>query len=61
VYNDWCGEALAIKEFNELEIPRKLQDKTKFITRVFICNIFDHPILSGEKKNDLPLAMKFNL
>lgn len=47
-YNEWCGEALAIKEFNETHELRKIDYKPNFrIDNFYVCHAFDHPARTG--------------
>ena len=49
--NRWCGELLAIEEFNEANTLRKIDhDRTvrhfhrPWFTKMFVCHVFDHPV-----------------
>jgi hypothetical protein len=47
-HSDWCGEAAAVREFNEENSLRKVDRKPTFAIRNFaVCQIFDHPIRLG--------------
>ncbi|MBF0276028.1 MAG: hypothetical protein HQK84_12430 [Nitrospinae bacterium] len=56
--NSWCGEALAIKEFNEANNFRKIEKKQVRTNRpqkwwhhqFYFAHILDHPVRTGEKK-----------
>jgi hypothetical protein len=46
--NRWCGEALAIEEFNDENEFRKIEPKSAFrIQKFHVCHVLDHPIRSG--------------
>jgi hypothetical protein len=48
-HSDWCGEAAAVREFNEENTIRKIDRKPTFNIRNFaICQVFDHPIRQGK-------------
>lgn len=61
--NSYCGEALAIKEFNENHEFRKIDKKIVRTNReprpwhhsFYFAHIFDHPVRTGEKKADFDL------
>jgi hypothetical protein len=55
-YNAWCGEELAINEFNaECEL-RKIQYRPDSIIRHFyVCHVLDHPIRTGAEDFRFPL------
>jgi hypothetical protein len=47
-YNEWCGEALAIKEFNDAHELRKIDAKPNFgIVNFHVLHVLDHPIRTG--------------
>lgn len=48
-YNPWCGEALAIREFNELNTKRKIEEKHVLwgIQNFHVLHLFDHPMRTG--------------
>lgn len=53
--NSWCGEALAIREFNEAPALRKIEPNPFFDTAnrwrpYHACHILDHPLRSGKMK-----------
>jgi hypothetical protein len=57
-YNDWCGEELAIREFNEAHPMRKFQRHPKFNIRHFFClHVLDHRVRSGEETPVFPLRI----
>lgn len=57
-HSDWCGEAAAVREFNEVEKLRKVDRLFNFDVRKFYaCQIFDHPIRSGAVKPRFPLSL----
>jgi hypothetical protein len=47
-YNDWCGEALAIREFNDANTMRKVQQHDG--RKLYIAHILDHKVRTGEEK-----------
>jgi hypothetical protein len=50
-YNPYCGEQLAITEFNAEHDKRKIvkrQDTSLY--NFYTCHILDHPVLTGEKE-----------
>jgi hypothetical protein len=50
-YNEWCGEAAAINEFNQAHEFRKISQKYNFnIQRFHVCHVLDHPVRTGEIK-----------
>ncbi len=56
--NSWCGEALAIKEFNRANKFRKIEEKwtrqnspnAGWHDQVYCCHVLDHPVRSGKLK-----------
>jgi hypothetical protein len=56
--NSWCGEALAIKEFNRASKYRKIEEKwtrqnspnAGWHDQMHCCHILDHPVRSGKFK-----------
>jgi hypothetical protein len=57
-YNDWCGEELAIREFNEAHPMRKFQRHPRFNIRHFFgLHVLDHKIRTGEEKPVFPLRI----
>ena len=56
--NDWVGEDLAIREFNESHELRKIQCHPHFrIPRFFALHVLDHPIRNGSVRPRLPLRI----
>jgi hypothetical protein len=54
----WCGEAAAVREFNEVNTLRKIDAKPTFDLRKFYaCQIFDHPIRQGAARSRWPLTL----
>jgi hypothetical protein len=50
-FNPWCGEELAIDEFNQEHDLRKISKKESFVIRHFyVCHVLDHPLRTGEQK-----------
>ena len=47
VYNPWCGESLAINEFNQKHQYRKIHEKSMIykIPNFHVLHVFDHPLL----------------
>lgn len=56
-YNEWCGEALAIKEFNEAETFRKIARKPFGVHNFHLCHILDHPIRTGATPPLFPMEI----
>lgn len=57
-HSDWCGEAAAVREFNEVNTLRKIDRRFNFdIRKFFCCQIFDHPIRSGAVRPRFPLSL----
>jgi tetratricopeptide (TPR) repeat protein len=56
--NSWCGEALAIKEFNRANKFRKIEEKwtrqnagnAGWHDQIYCCHVLDHPVRSGKLK-----------
>lgn len=48
-YNPWCGEALALSEFNQTHNFRKFEEKNQNwkISNFFVFHVLDHPIRNG--------------
>ena len=57
-YNDWCGEGLAIKEFNDLNKLRKIQNRKEFYQRLRFIHILDHSLRIGKEKPKYPFEIK---
>ena len=55
--NRWCGEELAIEEFNAQPSPRKIQRKVTKTPKSFACHVLDHPARNGVTKPVLPLSL----
>jgi hypothetical protein len=52
LYNQWCGEELAIREFNEENELRKIQKNDNFRIRHFhVLHVLDHPLRNGSEKH----------
>jgi hypothetical protein len=52
LYNKWCGEELAIEEFNKENQFRKLQENRNFRIRHFhVLHVLDHPIRNGLERH----------
>jgi hypothetical protein len=55
---DWCGEAAAVREFNEVNTLRKIDRKPTFdIPKFAVCQIFDHPIREGTVRPRFGLSL----
>lgn len=56
--NSWCGEALAIREFNVENKLRKIEEKwtrqnspnAGWHDQMYCCHVLDHPVRSGKLK-----------
>jgi hypothetical protein len=56
--NSWCGEALAMKEFNRANKFRKIEEKwtrqnvtnAGWHDQIYCCHVLDHPVRSGKLK-----------
>lgn len=58
-YNSWCGEALAIREFNERNDLRKIEPKMHYgIHNFHVCHVLDHPIRTGEIRPRFPFEIR---
>ena len=57
-YNPWCGEELALSEFNDLHKLRKFEQKSDIwrIQNFHVFHVFDHPIRTGAEKPLRPLT-----
>jgi hypothetical protein len=55
--NKWCGEELAIEEFNLSQAFRKIQRKLSNSPKMFCCHVLDHPVRTGAQKTLIPLAV----
>jgi hypothetical protein len=50
-WNSWCGEELAIREFNDSHQYRKIEPKPAFkIPRFHVLHILDHPLRTGSQR-----------
>jgi hypothetical protein len=50
-WNSYCGEELAIKEFNDEHCHRKIEPKESFkIQRFYVLHVLDHPLRTGAHK-----------
>ncbi len=57
-YNDWCGEELSIREFNDAHELRKFQRHPKLnIRHLFCMHVLDHPIRTGARAPVFPLRI----
>jgi hypothetical protein len=57
-YNDWCGEELAIREFNDAHQWRKFQRHPSFgIRHYFGFHVLDHKMRSGAETPVFPLRI----
>lgn len=55
-FSDYAGQKLAINEFNASHDLRKLDSKENFmIENFYVCQVFDHPIRTGEHRPYAPL------
>jgi hypothetical protein len=58
VYNDWCGEELAMREYNEAHEKRKFQKNPAFdIRRFSVLHVLDHPVRTGAQSPIFPLRI----
>ncbi len=55
--NAWCGEELAINEFNEAHQMRKIQRKVARSPKMFCAHILDHPARTGERPPAIPIEL----
>jgi hypothetical protein len=57
-HSDWCGEAAAVREFNEENTLRKIDRKPTFsIAKFAVGQIFDHPIRQGRARARFGLSL----
>ncbi len=63
IWNPWCGEGLAINEFNQEHQLRKLTSNLPY--RIlpapeanYTCHVLDHPIRNGKRKPRFPLDLR---
>ncbi len=59
-YNDWCGEGLAIREFNESNEFRKIQSRREIYQRLRCIHVLDHDLRTGKVKPKIPLTVGFH-
>ncbi len=59
-YNDWCGEGAAIREFNESNELRKIQNRREIYQRLRCIHVLDHDLRTGKVKAKLPLTIGFH-
>lgn len=59
-YNDWCGEGLAIREFNRSNELRKIQPRREIYQRLRCIHVLDHDLRAGKVKPKMPLTIGFN-
>ena len=59
-YNPWCGEALAIKEFNDSHPMRKIEEKSSawHVQNFHVFHVLDHAIRNGVEKPLHPLTIE---
>ena len=57
-YNDWCGEGLAIREFNDSNDFRKIQNRKEFYQRLRFAHILDHNLRTGKEEPKYPMEIK---
>lgn len=58
-YNEWCGEAAAISEFNQENDLRKIDYKPHFhIQNFHVLHVLDHPIRTGTVAPRFPLEIR---
>ena len=55
--NSWCGEMLAINEFNEKHEFRKIERKVGRSPKMFCCHVLDHPVRVGSEKPLIPMRI----
>lgn len=58
-YNDWCGEGLAIREFNIVNKFRKIQNRKEIYQRLRCVHILDHCLRTGKEKGRKLLKLNF--
>jgi hypothetical protein len=60
-YNPWCGAEGAINDFNSSHELRKIHANIHYdIDRLFICQVFDHPMRTGKEKLLEPIGYVFH-
>lgn len=59
-YNPWCGEALALNEFNQSHHLRKFEEKPSNwnIQNFHVFHVLDHPMRNGVEKPLHPLSIE---
>ena len=61
IYNPWCGEQLAISEFNEAQRFRKIAPNTAYrippMESCYALHVLDHPMRTGQQKPRFPLDL----
>jgi len=59
-YNPWCGEALALSEFNQVHSMRKFEEKSGAwrIQNFHVFHVFDHDYRSGVETPPYPLTIQ---
>jgi hypothetical protein len=58
-YNEWCGEAAALREFNYASALRKIDRKPQFgIHNFHVCHVLDHPVRTGAVAPRLPFEIR---
>ncbi len=61
VYNPWCGERLAISEFNEAQRFRKIAPNTSYrippVEACYALHVLDHPMRTGQQRPRFPLDL----
>ena len=57
MYNPWCGESLAIQEFNEKHSMRKIHEKSDLynLQNYHMLHVFDHPLLQPTAQIKYPI------
>jgi hypothetical protein len=59
-YNPYCGEELAINEFNQRNAFRKVCKKSDIynIPNLYALHVLDHPVCTGKKTPKYPLSLQ---
>lgn len=59
LYNPWCGEGLALKEFNDCHNYRKIEEKSRIwnIENFHVLHVLDHPWRQGTKQPPRPISI----
>jgi len=55
--NKWCGEELAIEEFNVSQQFRKIQRKICSSPKMFCCHVLDHEVRLGNRAPVIPIEL----